>query len=63
MIELPEAHVIARQITGTLQGKRIAEVTAAGGRDTERDLFGKPGGNARLLDSRTVGKLCPQCQP
>lgn len=32
-----------------------------GGRDTERDLFGRPGGYATVLSKNTVGKPCPAC--
>jgi len=33
----------------------------ADGRDTEFDLYNAPGKYVRLLDSRTVGKPCPEC--
>jgi formamidopyrimidine-DNA glycosylase len=32
-----------------------------GGRDTERDLFGAPGGYRTILSKNTVGQPCPQC--
>jgi len=32
-----------------------------GGRDTERDLFGRPGGYASVMSKNTVGKPCPAC--
>lgn len=32
-----------------------------GGRDTERDLYNRPGDYIKLLDSRNVGKPCPEC--
>jgi formamidopyrimidine-DNA glycosylase len=31
------------------------------GRDTERDLYGRPGRYVRKMDSRTVGLPCPRC--
>jgi formamidopyrimidine-DNA glycosylase len=34
---------------------------AAGGRNDEVDLYGKPGGYVRLMDSKSAGKPCPQC--
>ena len=37
----------------------LARMTAQGGRDTEKDLFGRPGGYATIL-SRT-STLCPRC--
>ncbi len=39
----------------------LAEMTAHGGRDTERDLFGWPGGYAAVLGKHTVGQACPRC--
>jgi formamidopyrimidine-DNA glycosylase len=39
----------------------IKEAIAAGGRDTERDLLGRPGGYRCTLDSRVAGKPCPRC--
>lgn len=36
-------------------------MTAAGGRDTERDLFGCPGGYKTILSKFTAGRPCPQC--
>ena len=32
-----------------------------GGRDTEKDLFGSPGGYVTILSSKTMGRLCPAC--
>jgi formamidopyrimidine-DNA glycosylase len=43
-------------IKGTLE-----EMTAQGGRDTEKDLFGRPGGYKTKVSKNTVGKLCPTC--
>jgi formamidopyrimidine-DNA glycosylase len=39
----------------------LGEMTAKGGRDTERDLFGNPGGYVTILSKNTVGKPCPAC--
>lgn len=39
----------------------LAEMTAAGGRDTERDLFGSPGGYHTLLSRNTCTNPCPVC--
>ena len=39
----------------------VASVTEAGGRSDELDLYGRPGGYARLMDSRSVGRPCPVC--
>lgn len=39
----------------------MANATAGGGRDTERDLYGRPGGYRTLLDRRRLGQPCPHC--
>lgn len=47
---------IYEALTDTLQ-----KMTAAGGRNTEKDLFGKPGGYPVMLSRNTVGRGCPYC--
>lgn len=39
----------------------LFEMTVRGGRDTERDLFGCPGGYRTVLSKNTVGTPCPVC--
>jgi formamidopyrimidine-DNA glycosylase len=39
----------------------LHDMTVQGGRDTERDLFGNPGGYKTVLSKNTVGKPCPAC--
>jgi formamidopyrimidine-DNA glycosylase len=39
----------------------LAAMTAQGGRDTERDLFGRPGGYMTVLSRNTVDTPCPAC--
>lgn len=39
----------------------LAEMIAKGGRDTERDLYGRPGGYRTKASKHTEGKLCPLC--
>jgi formamidopyrimidine-DNA glycosylase len=39
----------------------LTEMTAQGGRDTERDLFDRPGGYRTILSKNTVCKPCPAC--
>lgn len=39
----------------------LAEMTRSGGRDTERDLFGRTGRYETLLSKNTVGKPCSIC--
>ncbi|HEX6384506.1 MAG TPA: hypothetical protein VF177_07540 [Anaerolineae bacterium] len=39
----------------------LRDMTNQGGRDTERDLFGRPGGYKTILSKNTVGTPCPAC--
>jgi formamidopyrimidine-DNA glycosylase len=39
----------------------LAEMTRRGGRDTEKDLFGAPGGYPVVMSSQNNGKPCPVC--
>ena len=39
----------------------VREIVDKGGRNDETDLFGKPGGYIRLMDSHAAGKPCPEC--
>lgn len=39
----------------------LFEMTAKGGRDTEKDLFGASGGYQTILSSKTVSQPCPVC--
>jgi len=39
----------------------VEEVTERGGRCDETDLFGNPGGYARLMDKNAAGAPCPEC--
>lgn len=39
----------------------LREMTALGGRDVEKDLFGQPGGYRTLLSNKTVQYPCPVC--
>ena len=39
----------------------LFEMTAAGGRDTEKDIFGCPGGYKTKLSSKTKDSPCPVC--
>jgi len=45
-----------RAIRGTL-----GEAIERGGRDTESDLYGEPGGYVAIMDQRARGKPCPEC--
>jgi formamidopyrimidine-DNA glycosylase len=40
----------------------VREIIKKGGRNDETDLFGKPGGYIRLMDSAAAGKPCPECE-
>ncbi|NLN47179.1 MAG: endonuclease VIII [Clostridiaceae bacterium] len=39
----------------------LADMVSQGGRDTEKDLFGNPGGYRTRLSKMTVGSACPVC--
>lgn len=39
----------------------LMDMSAQGGRDTEKDLFGQYGGYQTILSVRTAGKACPVC--
>jgi formamidopyrimidine-DNA glycosylase len=40
----------------------LQQMVDQGGRDTEKDLFGRPGGYRTLLSKNTVGKPCQRCE-
>lgn len=42
-------------------GLTVREAIAAGGRNDEYDLFNRPGGYVRLMNSKAAGRPCPQC--
>jgi formamidopyrimidine-DNA glycosylase len=39
----------------------LRHMAEQGGRDTEKDLFGNPGGYTTKLSKNTAGKPCPVC--
>ena len=39
----------------------LGSMAEGGGRDTELDLFGRPGGYQTILSAKTAGKPCPVC--
>lgn len=41
--------------------RTLGEMIARGGRDTEKDLFGRKGGYATIVSRNTVGMPCPRC--
>lgn len=51
-----EIHLLFRQVKEVLQ-----EMTALGGRDTEKDLFGQPGGYKTKLSKLNKALVCPLC--
>lgn len=55
---LPEAAIQAMYLA---LKQVLAEMTAQGGRDTECDLFGVPGGYRTVLSKNTVNTPCPTC--
>ncbi|MBU0936440.1 MAG: endonuclease VIII [Spirochaetes bacterium] len=51
-----ELHDLYRSIQQTLH-----RMTAAGGRDTEKDLFGRNGGYTTVMSNAALSRPCPQC--
>jgi formamidopyrimidine-DNA glycosylase len=51
-----ERSALFASVTGTL-----AEMAAKGGRDTERDLFGEPGGYPTVMSRLALELPCPRC--
>ena len=51
-----ERDALYTAVRGTLQ-----QAVEQGGRDTERDLFDRPGGYLKLMDTRRAGQPCPVC--
>ncbi len=45
----------------TVMKETLARMTAEGGRDTEKDLYGNDGGYRTLLSRKTMGFPCPKC--
>ena len=41
----------------------LEKMTQLGGRDSEKDLFGKPGGYEVIMASKNQDKPCPNCGP
>ena len=67
-----QAHLLPRRALSELSpGQRrdlydaivytVKEIIDQGGRNDETDLFGKPGGYVRMMDSAAAGKPCPEC--
>lgn len=52
----PERRRLYEAITGL-----VKEAADKGGRADELDLFGKPGGYVRVMDSSAAGRPCPGC--
>jgi len=40
----------------------LSDMAVKGGRDTENDLFGKPGAYKTKLSKKTAGQPCPECR-
>jgi formamidopyrimidine-DNA glycosylase len=51
-----ERRALYHAIRETLQ-----QMVDLSGRDSEYDLYGRPGGYRRILDSKSVGQPCPEC--
>jgi formamidopyrimidine-DNA glycosylase len=57
------AELSAGEVTGMFYAVKdvLRAMTDQGGRDTERDLFGQPGGYRTVLSKNTAGQPCPVC--
>jgi formamidopyrimidine-DNA glycosylase len=57
------AHLSRKDISQMYRAVKsvLKKMTDCGGRDTERDLFGRPGGYQTILSKHTVGTPCPAC--
>ncbi len=51
-----ERHTLFESVKTTLR-----DMTDGGGRDTERDIFGAPGGYRTILSKYTCEEPCPEC--
>jgi formamidopyrimidine-DNA glycosylase len=49
-----------RRLYDTIQST-LRQMIDQGGRDSDRDLYNRPGGYQTLLGSHAVGKACPRC--
>lgn len=69
---LLNARIHPKRKIGTLTGEEqenllaavirtLSEMTALGGRDTEKDLIGNPGGYRTMLSKNTLATGCPLC--
>jgi len=59
-----KAGTLSRADTGRLFHSirsTLKDMRELGGRDTEKDLFGKSGGYTTRMSRKTVGKPCPKC--
>jgi formamidopyrimidine-DNA glycosylase len=52
----PQRRALFRSLKETLQA-----MTRGGGRDTEKDLFGNPGGYVTRMSNKTLEQPCPVC--
>lgn len=55
-LDAAEVDTLYNSVKGTLE-----KMTELGGRDTEKDLFGEPGGYLTVLSSKTKEEPCPEC--
>ena len=55
-LSVAQREALYRAILDTVQ-----EVIEKGGRNDEFDLYGRRGGYIRLMDSKAVGRPCPEC--
>ena len=56
LLDVPQQDALYAAILDVVQ-----QAIDLGGRSEEVDLFNRPGGYQRIMDSRAVGKPCPRC--
>jgi formamidopyrimidine-DNA glycosylase len=52
---------LGHSLSPLMHNRTLADMAVRGGRDTEKDLFGKPGGYKTKASKLTVGNTCPVC--
>lgn len=59
--KIPAINAVGRRQLYEAIQETMEQAIELGGRDDERDLFDRPGGYHRLMNSRAVGQPCPVC--
>ncbi len=59
--KVPDLSSAERKTLHGAIGSTMNEAIEKNGRDTEKDLYGKPGGYVTILDRRAKDRPCPEC--